>query len=120
MNADALHALANAWLAAFNTQDLDSLLNLYAEDAVHTSPKLRTLHPRTGGQLQGRPALRAWWEDSFRRLPGLRYELVRLTAEDDRVFFEYLRHLPGEPPMPVAEVLQTRGGKIVASAVYHG
>ena len=30
------------------------------------------------------------------------------------------RYAPGEPDMPVAEVLEVKGGKIVASRVYHG
>jgi hypothetical protein len=50
----------------------ERLVSLYADDATHTSPKIRA------------------------RLPGLRYE--------------YLRHSPADPPMPVAEALR----------VYHG
>lgn len=37
--------IAEVWLAAFNALDVDALLALYAEDATHTSPKLRALHP---------------------------------------------------------------------------
>jgi hypothetical protein len=33
---------------------------------------------------------------------------------------EYLRHVPGEPDLPVAEVLEVRDGLIVASRVFHG
>ena len=62
----------------------------------------------------------SWWRASNARIPGLRYELTALTANDDRVFIEYIRHAPAEGPMPVAEVFDIRGGKIVASRVYHG
>jgi ketosteroid isomerase-like protein len=115
-----LLGIAKRWLAAFETHDLDSLIALYANDARHTSPKLRVLRPETGGFLIGRDALRDWWRDAFTRLPQLRYEEKSLTADGERVFMEYLRRVPGEPDLPVAEVLEVRGGLIVASRVYHG
>jgi hypothetical protein len=113
-------AIAQAWLLAFNAHDVPALVALYADDATHTSPKIRALHPDTGGKLRGKAALTAWWEDANRRLPGLRYEATAVTANDARVFLEYLRHAPGEAPMPVAEVFDVHDGRIIASRVYHG
>lgn len=117
---DALKALAQRWLDAFNGRDLDALLALYADDAVHTSPKLRVRQPETGGEIRGKAALRAWWRDAMDRLPGLRYDRLHLTASDDRVFMEYLRVNPGEDSYVVAEVLVVSGGRIVTSHVFHG
>lgn len=113
-------AIARAWMRAFNAYDVDALVALYAADATHTSPKIRALHPDTGGQLRGKPALAAWWRAANARLPGLRYEELALTADDHRVVVEYLRHAPDGPPSPVAEVFEIAGGKITASRVYHG
>ncbi len=116
--ADDPAAIARRWLAAFNGRDLDALLALYADDAVHTSPKLRV---RGGdGRIAGKPALRAWWADCFARLPGLRYLERAITADGARAWMEYERQLPGEPPLAVAEVLEVRAGAIVASQVFHG
>jgi ketosteroid isomerase-like protein len=116
----SLRDIATRWLDCFARHDLDGLLALYAEDAVHTSPKIRVRHPETGGVLRGKASLRAWWSDAFARLPGLGYDLIALTGDDDRVFMEYVRRAPGEPDMPVAEVLDVVDGAIVASRVYHG
>jgi len=116
---DLLLAIARKWLACFDTHDVAALVALYADDARHTSPKLRTLRPETGGYLIGKPALREWWASAFARLPALRYVEVSLTANSDRVFMEYRRIVPGEPESLVAEVLETREGLIVASRVYH-
>ena len=113
-------ALGRAWIDAFNAHDVERLIALYADDCTHTSPKIRALHPETGGKLVGKAALRTWWTDAIKRLPGLRYELVRLTANDERVVLEYLRHAPNEGPMPVAEAFDVRDGHIVASRVFHG
>ena len=116
-----LVALARRWLAAFNGRDLEALLSLYEESAVHTSPKLRAREPATNGEIRGVAALRAWWADAMQRLPELRYEERHLTAMGDRVFMEYLRTNPGEAPYMVAEVLVVGAtGKIRASHVYHG
>jgi limonene-1,2-epoxide hydrolase len=120
MSADDNRAIARAWLAAFNAHDLDALVGLYAEDAVHTSPKLRARHPETEGKITGKPALDSWWRDAFARLPSIRYEAASITSDDSRVFLEYVRHAPDEPPMYVAEVFEVRRGQIVASRVYHG
>lgn len=115
-----LVALAREWLRRFNARDLDGLLALYDDEAVHTSPKLRDRLPETRGELRGKEALWGWWKDSMDRLPGLHYAEQHLTAGGDRVFMEYLRTNPGDPPLLVAECLVVRAGRIVASHVFHG
>lgn len=117
----ALVGVARAWLAAFNARDLDGLLALYADDAVHVSPKLRDRRPETGGQVVGKAAMRAWWADAFARLPGLVYEERRVTAEGRSVFLEYARIVPGEPELLVAERYDVDdAGQIARSHVFHG
>lgn len=112
--------IAEAWLAAFNAYDVDGLLALYAEDATHTSPKIRALHPDTGGKLRGKADIAAWWRGAIERTPGLRYEKTALTASDERVTLEYVRYADGQEPMPVAEAFDVKDGKVVASRVFHG
>lgn len=112
--------IAQRWFAAFNAHDLEALLSLYADDAEHFSPKLLARRPETGGKVRGKQALRDWWRDAFDRLPTLHYEVLRLTADDEQVFMEYIRHVEGEPDLRVGEVLEIRNDTIVASRVYHG
>lgn len=113
-------AIAVEWFAAFNAHDLERLLLLYDENAVHYSPKLKVRQPDTKGLIKGKDALRSWWKDSFERLPSLRYEPTSFTASNERVIMEYVRHLEREDDMLVAEVLEIKNGKIIASRVYHG
>lgn len=113
-------AIAQRWLDAFNAGDVSQLVSLYAKDCTHTSPKIRALHPETGGKLVGHAALATWWSEALARLPGLRYEKTSITADQKRVFLEYVRHAPDGPAMPIAEVFDIREGKICASRVYHG
>jgi hypothetical protein len=114
-----LEFIARKWFDAFNDHDLDRLLSLYDTDARHFSPKLKVRHPETEGLIRGKSALRTWWQDAFTRLPTLRYELIRLTPYENRVFMEYIRHVQGEEDLYVGEMLEVESGKIAASSVFH-
>src|SRR5688500_14996479 len=105
-------SIAKAWLKAFNQHDLENLLSLYDDNALHFSPKLKARHPETNGLISGKQALREWWQDAFERLPQLKYQEKTLTAGEDRVFMEYLRLVPGEENTNVAEVLEIKNGLI--------
>jgi len=112
--------IARQWITAFNDHDLEKLLALYDDNAQHYSPKLKLHQPETKGLIIGKDAMRAWWRDAFERLPQLHYQLTKLTANEERVFMEYTRQVPGEDDIGVAEVLEIQNGRIVASRVYHG
>jgi limonene-1,2-epoxide hydrolase len=112
-------SIAHSWFEAFNTHNLDKLLSLYDDEAEHFSPKLKVRHPETNGLVTGKNALHNWWKDAFDRLPTLHYKVTSLTADSDRVFMEYIRTVEDEDKMQVAEVLEIKEGKIIASRVYH-
>ena len=111
--------IALKWLEAFNKQDIEKLITLYSDDAVHYSPKLKILQPETMGFIKGKSHLKQWWVDAFERLPQLHYQLIILTANDKAVCIEYVRKVPGEEDMLVAEILDIEE-LIIASRVYHG
>ena len=113
-------SIAHSWFEAFNAHNLEKLLSLYDDDAVHFSPKLKMYKPESDGFVTGKEALREWWKDAFERLPSLNYKVKSLTANGDRVFMEYIRTVTGEEDLLVAEVLDIREDKIIASRVYHG
>ncbi len=113
-------SIAHAWFEAFNSHNLEKLLSLYDDEAEHFSPKLKIRHPETNGLVIGKEALRTWWQDAFDRLPSLHYKVTSLTANTDRVFMEYIRTVDHEEDMLVAEVLEIKENRIIASRVYHG
>lgn len=120
MNPETLQSIAFKWFDAFNKKELEKLLSLYDDEAQHFSPKLKIRQPETNGLIIGKQAMRVWWQDAFDRLPSLHYKVTSLTANGDRVFMEYIRQVNNEADMLVAEVLEVRDGKIIASRVYHG
>ena len=111
--------VVSAWVGAFNRGDADAMVALYADDAVHTSPKLRVAQPATQGRVVGKEAMRRWWQESFDRRPPIRYEVLTIVADDAIAVIEYLRHREPEDTLRVAEVFEIRD-RIVRSHVYHG
>ena len=120
MSAEKNLSIAMLWFEAFNAHNLEKLLSLYDDDAEHFSPKLKIIRPDTEGLISGKDALRNWWHDAFNRLPSLNYKVTSLTSNLDRVFMEYVRTVENEETMFVAEVLEIKEGRIIASRVYHG
>jgi hypothetical protein len=112
--------IALNWINAFNAHDLERLLSLYAEDAVHFSPKLKIKRPESGGWLTGKPALKDWWSEAFNRIPSLEYQLKNLIVNERQILMEYLRKAEGDADMLVAEVLEIENSLITCSRVYHG
>lgn len=112
--------IALDWFKAFNEHNLEHLLSLYSETAQHYSPKLKVRMPETHGLITGKANLKMWWHDAFDRLPSLRYEVIKIIADEDQVFMEYIRHVDNDEDLKVGEVLELKDGLIVFSRVYHG
>ena len=111
---------AEKWFDAFNSKDLNALLELYDENAAHYSPKLKIRQPETGGFIKGKGQLRDWWKDAFERLPTLHYKPNYFISDSTKIFMEYVRSVAGEEDLVVGEVLFFTNGKIVESKVFHG
>jgi limonene-1,2-epoxide hydrolase len=112
--------VAELWMRLFNLHDVDGVVRLYAEDGRHSSPRIRQLHPDTGGEVIGRAALARWWRDALLRTPELRYETLAIAADGSRAFVEYVRHAPGEPDAVVVERFEVGDGHILSSRVFLG
>jgi hypothetical protein len=112
--------VAGQWMRLFNLHDVDGVVRLYAEDGRHSSPRIRQLHPETGGELVGRSALARWWRNALLLTPELRYETVAVAGDAGRAYVEYIRRARGEPDSVVVERFDVRDGAIVSSRVFLG
>lgn len=75
MNVDPSE-LARRIVAAWNTHDLDAILEHYSEDAELTSTVVHRVLGIPDGTLRGKAAVRAWWRRVLDRVPDMRIELV--------------------------------------------
>lgn len=116
--AIATAPLAERWLAAWNAHDLDRILALYADDARHSSKRVRLL----GGSdetLHGRDAIAAYFARGLEQYPTLRFEPISVSSGPRTVAIEYRPFGVGaeEPTIELLEV--DADGLIVWSRVYH-
>jgi hypothetical protein len=111
--------LAERWLDAWNAHDIARITALYADNARHTSPRVRTL----GGSddtLKGLEAISDYFRRGLAKYPSLKFDPISVSTGPRTVAIEYMRHGVDEAE-PTLELLETdHDGLIVHSRVYHG
>ena len=70
--------LAEHWVRAWNSHDLDRIMAHYADDVVLISPVAARILGDPSGRVSGKPALRAYFERALGAYPNLKFELVDL------------------------------------------
>lgn len=101
-------AFAAKWCDAWNGHDVERVLSHFTDDVIFTSPVAATLFPETGGEIRGKEALRAYWQEGLRRIPDLRFSIERVFGGIDMVVIQY-RNQKGAR---VSEVLEFENGKV--------
>jgi ketosteroid isomerase-like protein len=109
MDIDAAERHAEGWLAAWNAHDLDGVLALFADEVVFTSPLAADLLGISDGTVQGKDALRSYWEVGLSKNPDLHFERVDVLAGVDTLTVLY-RNQRGRL---VTEMLRIRGDGLV-------
>ena len=111
-----------AWNDALSRNDADTLLNLYAEDAVLESPLVPHLLGTQSGQLQGRQELRRLFDLLAERKPPVRqYYRAGYLTDGKRLIWEYPRDAGKGEQMDFAEVMElNEDGLIQRLCVYWG
>ena len=75
MTKDEALSLANDWVAAWNSHDLDSIMSHY-EDAVElTSPSAAQLLKTADGKVVGKANVRAYFQRGLEAYPQLHFHL---------------------------------------------
>lgn len=92
VDAALAQRFATHWIDAWNRHDLDAVLAHYAEAFEFTSPLITELAGEPSGRLQGKPAVRAYWEEGLRRIPELHFELLDVLAGVDQISLYYRGH----------------------------
>lgn len=91
--SDAEHpeliALGKAWVAAWNSRELDRILALYADDAEMTSDGLVRLGLSVQGSVRGKENLRAYWSRALALLPKLHFAPIGYLTSPNSVVVHY-------------------------------
>ena len=101
---------ARAWIAAWNSRDLERILGHYAEDVALTSPFVARVLGPGHGTLRGKEALREYWGKALAHYPDLHFTPFRVFAGVDSLVLHY-RSVAG---LVGAECMRLDGqGKVV-------
>lgn len=64
----------------------------YADDFEMSSPVIRQLLGVESGVLQGKPAVRGYWEKALAKFPALRFELLGFYTGANSIVIHYQGH----------------------------
>lgn len=70
---------AAEWIAAWNSHDLERILNHYSEDIEITTPMIRMAAGIDSGTLKGKIAVRQYWRKALDKITDLHFELIEVT-----------------------------------------
>jgi uncharacterized protein (TIGR02246 family) len=84
-----LAALGRKWIAAWNSHDLERVLELYAEDSEMTSDRIPAFRFGASGTLDGKEKLRAYWGAVLKLLPNLHFDLIETYVSPDSIVVFY-------------------------------
>ncbi|QBR83815.1 nuclear transport factor 2 family protein [Legionella israelensis] len=110
-----------AWDKALANNDIESLLELYSDDAIIESPLIPHLLETDSGILRGKSELRLLIEKVAERKPFIRKHYKQNFFTDGKtLIFEYPRQTPDGEQMDFMEVMEIKEGKIQYHRVYWG
>jgi hypothetical protein len=78
------------WIRAWNSHDLEAIMSHYAPEVVLTSPTAAKLLGDPSGTIQGKQALRSYFEKGLQAFPNLRFELLDVMWGISSVVLYYL------------------------------
>jgi ketosteroid isomerase-like protein len=115
--SDASRTAVERFNEAFNRHDVDAIMSWMTEDCVFEN----TRPAPDGTRISGQPAVRAFWEEFFRRSPQARFETEELITSGDRCIVRWIyRWVRDETPGHVrgVDIFRVREGKIAEKLSY--
>ena len=118
LNAEWARKFAAEWIAAWNAHDLERILSHYTDDFEMQSPLIVERLGVSSGVLQGKAAIRPYWEKGLAAQPPLHFELQETLLGIDTLAIYYLSTTRNRM---VAEVLRfNEEGRVVGGAALYG
>jgi glutathione S-transferase len=116
---DALR-LARHWVGCWNARRLESVLDLFSEEAVFLSPKAEILLGRA--RVEGKAALRAYWTTALEQIGQLEFKLdtADWDAASSTVVVIYEANLAGKRSRAAERWVLDPAGRIRYGEAYYG
>jgi ketosteroid isomerase-like protein len=81
---------ADDWIQAWNSHDLEAIMSHYATEVVLISPTAAKLLGDSSGTVQGKQAVRSYFERGLQAFPNLTFELLDVMWGISSVVLYYL------------------------------
>lgn len=89
MNEAESKAFAAAWVAAWNSHDLERILQHYSEEVVLTSPFVTKVMGPDHPSITGKAALREYWGTALTTFKTLRFDLLSVHTGINSIILIY-------------------------------
>jgi ketosteroid isomerase-like protein len=80
---------AHEWIESWNSHDLDKILDHYSDDFEITTPMIRVALGIESGSLKGKENVRNYWQEAFKKVPNLKFELIEVTQSTNSIAIYY-------------------------------
>lgn len=115
--SDSTQIIIERFNDAFNRHDVDAIMNCMTDDCVFEN----TRPAPDGTRITGQAAVRAFWEDFFRRSPQAHFDTEEMIAAGDRciVRWRYSWVRDGAPGhVRGVDVFRVRDGQVAEKLSY--
>jgi len=116
MTKDDAWKLAEHWVAAWNSHDLDAIMSHYEDEVELTSPVAAQLLGLPGGKVAGKTNLRAYFKRGLAAYPDLRFGLENVLWGINSVVL-YYSNQTGNRTAEFMEVSAT--GKVIRVVAHY-
>jgi steroid delta-isomerase len=111
---------ANEWAAAWNARDIERVLASFDEGVTFVSPT--ALAVAGTPRIQGKTALRAYWNQAMSRIGSLRFTVNRVVWDADarELAIIYSSDTDGRSKSVSENLVFNENGAVVSAEVFHG
>lgn len=107
---------AAEWVQAWNSHDLDTILQHYSEDFTIETPMALKLIPESNGVVKGKEAIRRYWSIGLERIPDLEFKLIEVLVGHEGLSIYYTNTATGKRTI---EMMFFNGEGKVNKAIAH-
>lgn len=120
MTREEAARFAIGWVEAWNGRDIEAVLSTFEEGVAFTSP--RALAIVGTATVEGKKALRAYWEMALARTSSLRFTLERIVwdPESRELAIVYVSEVNGEAKRVSENLRFGDSGRVASAEVFHG
>ena len=120
MKREEARAFASRWADSWNQRDVEAVLAHFHDDVTFTSPT--ALAVVGSAKVQGKPALRDYWNTALKRIASLRFSLDRVAWDPDsrELAIVYTATIDGNSRRVSENLTFDAAGRVVTAEVFHG